>query len=373
MAKRRRNAPAVNGYNTAHAQVNRDARAMERVREGGYGALDKTINKLYRRLSSTQKGQARRLTSSNARNLDLILKATQRNRMADRRLTRETQQGLSAYGDAGGMLAQEFSRIKGSVQRAASASGAERKADIRATRSLDQTARGVIGITKANTKESEANASQLAVEELDRRTTSDLALIAQQHHDIAMQKLQAQQQAAQAQQEFENAKKLAVLNAKLATQGVDPTNAKMVTTAVRTMGSIGAQAMALKAQQPGLTPQEAANLLLSTMPGFAEMSPGEQAAINQVINKVFTNNDPDAIDPVAQEVMDIIRQQPGWDKLGQGKKDHLRDWIVNQIKSNIPVDWTAVSAEVGDVDTGLRIDNTLINQTGASTDVGVGY
>lgn len=329
-ARARASSPVLNNgiWRKQHQAVNQTARQLEGVREEGYFALDSAIDRLFKRLSSTQSGFRRKLTSKNQRNVDLVLQRLANSRAANQVTGRAASRFISA--SAGDVADQQIGRSLGDIDATQREGRRQSEAAAEAVYASSNTSDQVMDLMEGAAGEAEANANALAAEALSRRTSDDLALIAQQHHDIAMTKLQAEIQAKQADQEFQNAKKLAAFNQRLATEGLDPQNKSMVTGAVKNLGQVGALVMAYK---DTMSPQQLADFVFA-MPEFANLSFAEQTAVQRIIDSL-TSNTSAGPDDAAAEVTAIIRSVPGWENLGAGKRDHLKDWIVQTVNGNL--------------------------------------
>jgi hypothetical protein len=327
--------PRVNNglFQKARKQVAQGGREMERVREVGYTHLDSAIGRLYRNLQTTQKGVSKSMTKGNARTLERILDRTARSRAANRRTVHATAKTLSAYEDSRGMMSQELGRLASDV--AAQARGANKvaAAGAKVGVTVDKTAKGMMGIIEAGADEAQANANVLASEALSRRTSDDVALIAQQNHDIAMAKLQAQIQAKQADQELQNAIKLERARADIATSDLDPTNKRMVGRAVTELANAGQTIREMRAN--GATAGEISATLLGAGGLYEDATASEKSAIMRMIQSL-TTRDPEQLeagyhDDAAQEILDIISDVPGWDNLTSKKQKETEAWVKAQL------------------------------------------
>lgn len=320
--------PALNGlgFKKARASVNRSARDMERVREGGYRALDSAIGRLYKRLHSTQSGQRRSLTAGNERSLEKILAATARGRAANRRTTHTAASKLDRYTDSKGMVAGDIARTGSRMLADELRAGKNAEAGATLGRTADRTAQGVADIFAAGAQEQEANANMMAAEALQQRTTEDVALIAQQRHDVAMQEMQARINARAAEQEARNARKMALFNHRLATGDLDETNSKLAHSAVSNLAQSAVLINDLRSQG-----MDTATIEARIMAGVDPASP-EGVALQRLILSLTSDTTEGAPDDAAQEILDIITSVPGWDKMGGKKKNATKAWIRGEIQ-----------------------------------------
>lgn len=339
--------PGAGGINWRgmHRAVDRDARSMERVREKGYSALNDAIDQLYANLRTTQRGHSRQLTRGNERNLDRILSKVANTRAASRRAVHAYDKGAKPITDSryGAMLSPALNPLRKQVTQPNKRAVKAAESGARVGRAQANTSEGIVDIIRASAAEQKAGARAVAADALNQRTTEDTALIAQQHHDIRMTRIQAQIQAQQAESEFERSKKLALYNAKLATGNLPGQDGDMLNTAVNELSN--AASYILSQSAAGV---DAETIRQNIMAMYADASPQEGMALQRMVDSL-TSNDPGPENAVA-EVMAIVRGIPGWEKAGEGKKDHLRDWVAALLRANLSNEIKKGSKKVADPD-----------------------
>lgn len=325
--------PGAGGINWRgmHRAVDRDARSMERVREKGYSALNDAIDQLYANLRTTQRGYGRQLTRGNERNLDRILSKVANTRAASRRAVHAYDKGAKPITDSryGAMLSPALNPLRKQVTQPNKRAVKAAESGARVGRAQANTSEGIVDIIRASAAEQKAGARAVAADALNQRTTEDTALIAQQHHDIRMARIQAQIQAQQAESEFERSKQLALYNAKLATGNLPGQDGDMLNTAVNELGN--AASFILSQSAAGV---DAETIRQNIMAMYADASPQEGMALQRLVD-TLTSDTSAGPDNAVSEVMGIVRGIPGWEKAGEGKKDHLRDWVSSVLRANL--------------------------------------
>jgi hypothetical protein len=224
---------------------------------------------------------------------------------------------------------------------------------------MSKTGEDVMGIIQASASEQAANADQLAAEALTQRTSEDQALIAQQRHEVAMAEIQHQQNVELAKMENANARKMMLLDHRLTTEGLDSTNKKMVGNAVQNLAQVGA--LIVEMRKSGATTEEISAAVYG-LPQFQELSDSEARAIQRMLTKLLNDDVENAPDDAQAEIVSILRGFPGWENLGQGKKDHLKDYVSRQLQIEqtgllIGSEAAPASAKSGKFDMTYHADN----------------
>jgi hypothetical protein len=336
----------------ARRQLRRGAKDMRRVRVRGYRALDKGIENLFGELASSQKGIIKQLTRGQARDMDLLLGMKARMRKGNSRTAHAFDAQLDAYGSGGGMLTAGQTAARKDVSADAQRSNAEAQAGVQYGRGIQKSTSGIMDILKQTTKSTGAAAEYAASEALQQRTTEDTALIAQQQHEIAMQEYAAQQAEEQAARDFARQKKLALYQQKLAEGTV--ANGGALSTAVN--GLVNAAQAIREFQGSGMSKEEIEQRLLSN----PDLSSAESMAIQRLVNSYFSN-EKGRLDSVTGELMDVVRGIPGWEKAGQGKKDHLKGWVKASLQ-----DYEGVSQEAAARIGGADVKSGTLGETTAA-------
>lgn len=207
----KRGGPVVNNglYRKLHKQVDKRGSAMRRATQEGYGAVDTAVKDIYKNLLTTQTGMRKNLDRANSRTLGKILDATAAQRAASRRITHATEKRLDQFGDGQGMLAGRTAGINKRLASEAKSAREAGRAGANAATLIKRSINDSMDTRIQGTQEAAANAELLAAEAFSQRTSDDLALISQQHHDIAMSKLQHEQQLATMRKQFQLQEKAA--------------------------------------------------------------------------------------------------------------------------------------------------------------------
>jgi hypothetical protein len=302
-----------NPYRKAHQSVNRQGKQLERVREVSYKHLDSAIGQLYRNLQTTQRGYRGALTKGNERNLALVLDRTARVRQANRRTTHATTKAVDRYGDSGGMLAEELNNLAATNLRTERMATKSAEGDTKLLKGMSKTGKDVMGILQASAREQHANADTIAAEALSRRTTEDQTLIASQHHDIAMAKLQAQLEMKQLKQQQQFAEKA------LGSE----TYASM-----RPQVEAASDMVPIILNNKDKTPEEIKQLLVEA--GLIDAADAQTQAITALIYNLTHNTIKDAPDDVAAEVLDAFNDMPQWQAMSKKQRERMRSLIAKQ-------------------------------------------
>lgn len=330
MAKHKGNAPVVNNgiYREMHKQVNKTGRQMKRVREEGYGGLDSAIRGIYKNTLSTQKGFAKDLEKANSRTLRKILEHTANSRKSNRRLTHATDKRLEAFG-GGAMMAEGMAERVNTLNRQRKNDARVANVGARSVGVIADAAQSASDIMEAGTREAGANAQTLAAEAFSQRTNEDLALISQQHHDIAMQKLQHIQQMAQLEKQAEIERKQLKWQQKQAEKAFgSETMNNVLQPQVATMQAIIPAILRMRGEGMNAAEIKAALLEQELIMAGEENTP----AINSIVRTLTTDTQAgDDREKLAQEVLTALKSQPEWASLTPKQEKQLRDYVMKNV------------------------------------------
>lgn len=325
----RSGAPVVNNglYRDLHRRVNRTGRQMRTVREEGYGGLDSAIKKIYKSVRTTQNGVKRDLDKYNTRTIEKILQHTANSRAANRRLTNATEKRLDAFG-GGGFLTQRNAQEMSQLNRTRRSDSRVAEVGARGVGVVADTAQTQMNVMQQGTQEAQANANALAAESFSQRTNEDLALISQQHHDITMSKIQAQQRMAELEKQHEYAMKqlrFQERNAEDAMQAAGGVG--LVKQQVTTATSIAQELYSRVANG------ESANTVLQEMVerGVIDAEDINSGTVKYLARAAQMDQGKGYdVDHMTRELMYALEQMPAFAMMKPKQKEKLRDYVRAQ-------------------------------------------
>ena len=351
---RKRKGPVVNNgiYRQMHNDINRTGRRMKTVREQGYGGLDSAIRGIYKNTLSTQTGFRKDLDRHNSRVLRKVLEHTSNSRAANRRLTHATEKRLDAFG-GGPMLAEGNAQAVNTLRRQAKNDARVGNVASRGVGVVADASNRALEVIEAGTREAGANASALAAESFSQRTNEDLALISQQHHDVAMQKLQFQQQMAQMEKQAELDLESAIKMQKLAEKELGPEKMGLLRPQLAAAEQLVPQIM--KQLEEGMDPQTIITNLA------ANNDPEDLDVIRGLVHQLATDTQKGAdVDQLAAEVLAVFQDLPAWQGLTKAQKARMKTIMAKRFS----VSMTNAVKEASQEDEGPVDDRSPIEKIG---------
>lgn len=198
------------GFKAERRSIRQSENALERDRMSDFRFAGSQLDAIYGALAKTRRKVGKRITVQNERILARMAGIVAKQRQGSRRAIGAEAESVRRYGGAiAGAVGEQFkpgSTVAKSGVKDALAGQAVGLHEAK----TDQT---ILGIAEAGAAEARAGADYALSQALAERTNQDVALIAQQKHDLAMAKLQQrfaiEMAEKQADLELRNAKKLA--------------------------------------------------------------------------------------------------------------------------------------------------------------------
>jgi hypothetical protein len=250
---------------------------------------------------------------------------------------------VERYADDRGMLSEELNTLVTNnvrTNRQATKSG---EGDVKFLKGISKTGQDVMGILQASAGEQQAHADTMAAEALSRRTTSDQTLIAQQHHDIAMMKLQARLDRQAIEQQMEDQRKALG----------DQTFATMKPH----IAAIESMIPTITSMEGESTREEIVNALMSGDFGLAEE---DRPFVEKLVLQLTSNTQPGDDDAkIAAEVLDVLNDLPEWSNLTGKNRDKMKELLarrfsVAKVNALIAAEAPDPEAQPGPADQGAR-------------------
>lgn len=319
--------------------IDRTEAALRADRKGDYKWATGNIDAIYAALGRTMNRSGRRLSARSRRIVSRM----------EELAARQKQQGIGAVRRAEGAAVNRYggvmagaARADFGVARATATGGADvAAAQAREGRGIASTGNELLKLARAGAREAEAGAQYGASQALSERANEDIALIAQQRHDLAMAKIQ-QQYALQAQErEFELYKKKLRFEQNLAEKQLGVDEGAALTGMTQSLSDGSSLIREALAEDPSLTPSEAVEQVADQLD---ITNPGDEAVYRSLATylkngEVFGENDSTRMDEV-NAIMYAIR-----DNYRRYYGDH-RKRLERLIKANLSAIYSAPATPV---------------------------
>lgn len=321
----KRGGPVVNNglYRKLSKQVDRRGNAMRRATQEGYGAVDTAVKDIYKNLLTTQTGMRKNLDRANSRTLGKILDATAAQRAASRRITHATEKRLDQFGDGQGMLAGRTASINKRLASEAKSAREAGRAGANAATIIKQSINDSMDTRIQGTKEAAANAELLAAEAFSARTSDDLALISQQKHDIAMSKLQHQQELATMRKQFQ-------LQERMAEETIEKSGMNLGLAKQQIGVATSVAQRLLEGLAAGQTGPEVLQELVAE--GIIDQADMDSGVVKYLARAMAANNGPGADrNHMGREIWAALEMMPEFAALKKKDKERIKEYVFSNV------------------------------------------
>lgn len=314
-----------NLFGPAQRNIARFESASRRDRVGDYKVARTANEAVFANLRKTTRGSGKFLTRTSARTLALMEQLVQRQKIAGRKDITSFEKDLT---DVDGMLAGRNAQavrtlaqdtrlgLKGAAAIAGQGAAAARTTD------------AMLEMAKATNQGLESAADYELASALKGRTEQDAAAAAQMHFELQQTRLQHKLQLQQMEKQVEAQRKELRFQERLAQKTLGEQTFGVMKPAVHALTS--AVPDVLELHQQGKTTDEILMALVEK--GLLSDTDIQMPQVKQAINSL-TRNTQAGPDSLAGEIVAAIRTTPGWESVGQGKKDRLFEWVRSQLKA----------------------------------------
>lgn len=316
-------------YKEAHKRANKDVKKMQKVDRRMGNALGGAMDSIMGDLTSTYKGQRRKLTKANERTMVRILALNARHAQANRKTTDNMEGYFKALGGGpnsamtGGRAGGFLDFVGDKPRTEARANKKLGKAEARYGQDLSDNAQDVMGIIGGQVEGMAASADMLASFTNEQRAAVTAETSAQMHHDITMQKLAEQAAIRAAKLQGKIDRKNMEFQQKVLMDEVGPAGAQVMEAGQFLVGATQSIIDAFN-EDPNADPREV-GFQTATAMGLQPGDPDQQAivALAARLAKIHAAGDtPEGVsgDEREEAILSILKTVPDWTEVANHKR-----------------------------------------------------